>query len=83
MDSLNTKIEKYFDKYDAHNSDPTSPEYFSSAVKIALNEYGLPVVEIANRFEVADSTVLRWASGTAVPHSRLRQNILDYIAEKI
>lgn len=83
MDSLNAKIEKYFKKYDVNSPDPISKEYFSGAVKIALNEYNLPIVEIANKFQVADSTVSRWASGAAVPHPTLQQMILDYIAEKI
>ncbi|HLD40265.1 MAG TPA: hypothetical protein VJB13_03930 [Candidatus Nanoarchaeia archaeon] len=83
MDDLNTKIEKHFEKYKINNSDQTSQEYFSGAVKIALNEYNLTVSEIASEFEVANSTVTRWASGIAVPHPKLRQIILSYIAEKI
>ena len=83
MDHLNTKIDKYFEKYNILNSDPTSAEYFSGAVTIALNEYNFPVLEMATEFQVADSTVERWASGVAVPHDRLRQMILNWIAEKI
>ncbi|MDP3640388.1 MAG: hypothetical protein Q8R53_04265 [Nanoarchaeota archaeon] len=83
MDNLNTKIEQYFDKYHVTNPDPTSPEFFSGAVKIALNEYNFPVLEIANKFQVASSTVERWASGTAVPHPKIRQIILGYLAEKM
>ncbi|MDP3698034.1 MAG: hypothetical protein Q8R47_00455 [Nanoarchaeota archaeon] len=83
MDNLNTKIDEYFEKYNINNHDQTSQEYFSGAVKIALNEYKLPVSEFATEFEVADSTVERWASGAAVPHPRLQQMILNYIAERI
>jgi len=83
MDNLNTKIGKYFDKYDVSNSDATSKEYFSGAVTIALKEYNLPVSEIAKEFEVADSTVERWANGAAVPHPKIRQLILDYIGKRI
>ena len=83
MDNLDTKIDKYFEKYNIHNRDQLSKEYFSGAVNIALNEYKLPILEIANEFEVASSTVERWASGIAVPHPKLRQIILSYIAEKI
>lgn len=83
MDNLNSKIDKYFDKYSVPNSDPASLEYFSGAVKIALNEYNLPVLEMATEFQVADSTIERWASGTAIPHPKLRQIILSYIAERI
>jgi|GEM_PF-4220263 len=39
MDDLNTKIDKYLEKYKVQNSDPTSKEYFAGAVTIALNEY--------------------------------------------
>ena len=83
MDNLNTKIDKYFEKYNVHNPDPASKEYFSGAVKIALNEYHLPVKEIAAEFWVADSTVKRWASGAAVPHPKFRESILRYIDERI
>lgn len=51
MDSLDTKIDKYFEKYNVNNRDPISPEYFSGAVKIALNEYDLPIPLIANKFQ--------------------------------
>ena len=83
MERLNTKIEKYFEEYNVTNRDPTTREYFSGAVNIALNEYNLPVLEMATKFEVADSTVERWASGAAVPHPKLQQMILGYIAERI
>jgi hypothetical protein len=83
MDNLNTKIDKYLEKYNVDNHDPASKEYFSGAVTIALNEYHLPVLEMATKFEVADSTIERWASGTAVPHPKLQQMILSYIAERI
>jgi len=83
MNDLNTKIDKYFEKYNVHNPNPTSPEYFSGAVKIALNEYNLPILEMATTFQVADSTVERWASGVAVPQPRLRKIILDWIAERV
>ena len=83
MDDLNTKIDKYLEKYNLHNVDPASKEYFAGAVKIALEEYKLPILEMATTFEVADSTVERWASGAAVPHPKLQQMILGYIAERI
>ncbi len=83
MENLNTKIDKFFEKYKVNNPDPATPEYFSGAVKIALNEYNLPVLEMATEFQVADSVVRKWASGTAIPHHKLRQIILSYIAERI
>ena len=83
MESLDTKIGPYFEKYDVNSNAPTSQEYFSGAVKIALNEYDLPVLEMATEFQVADSTIGRWANGAAIPHPKLRQIILNWIAEKI
>ena len=83
MENLNNKIDKFFEKYKITNPDPDTPEYFSGAVKIALDEYHLPVLEMAKEFQVADSTIERWASGIAVPHPKLRQIILSYITERI
>lgn len=83
MESLDAKINRYFEKYNVNSNDPSSQEYFSGAVKIALNEYDIPVLEIATKFQVADSTIGRWANGTAVPHPLFRQEVLRWIAEKI
>ncbi len=83
MPDLNDKIEMYFPKYDVSNKDTESPEYFSAAVNIALSEYKLPVSDIAREYQVADSTVRRWANGVAVPHPRLRQDILEWIVARI
>lgn len=83
MKSLDAKIKKYFEKYKISSHDEASKEYFIAAVNIALNEYKLPALYLAEEFEVAKSTVNRWATGTAVPHPRLRKLILEYIAEKI
>ncbi len=83
MENLNNKIDKFFEKYKITNPDSATPEYFSGAVKIALDEYHLPVLEMAKEFQVADSTIERWASGIAVPHPKLRQIILSYITERI
>ncbi len=83
MENLNNKIDKFFEKYNVSNPNPATPEYFSGAVKIALDEYNLPVLEMATEFQVADSTIERWASGIAIPHPELRQIILSYIAKRI
>ncbi len=37
------------------------------------------ITQIANEYEVAESTVKRWASGIANPHPRLKKMIADYI----
>lgn len=83
MDSLNVKLEKYFDKYGVSGCDSTSKEYFSASIKIATSEYSLPILEIAKKFQVADSTVERWASGVAIPHPQIRRLVLEWIVEQI
>lgn len=36
---------------------------------------------LAREFQVADSTVLRWADGTANPHSETQEAIRQFIIE--
>lgn len=38
---------------------------------------------IAAEFEVAATTVQRWARGSAVPHPRIRQAVVDWIWEQL
>lgn len=38
--------------------------------------------ELASQFQVADSTVVRWETGTAYPHPLTIQVILDFIKQK-
>ena len=38
--------------------------------------------ELASEFEVATSTVRRWANGTACPHPRLALMIIKYVKNK-
>ncbi len=39
--------------------------------------------DLANEFQVAPSTVKRWASGTAHPHPRLAQMIIDFCQKQV
>ena len=39
-------------------------------------------LELATEFQVATSTVKRWASGTARPHPRLAQMIINWVKSK-
>lgn len=39
-------------------------------------------LELAREFQVATSMVRRWASGTARPHPRMAQMIINYIKNK-
>jgi|GEM_PF-4571448 len=77
------KLERYFSKYAKDSHDLNSKEYFSAAVKVAMEEYDLSKSDIAREFQVADSTVRRWANGVSVPHPRLREKILEWIVKKI
>ena len=83
MDSLNLKLEQFFDKYKVNNRNPNSEEYFSTALKISINEYDLSIQEFAVKFEVMGAVVERWAEGTQVPHPLLRREVLKYIDQKI
>ncbi|MDP3696486.1 MAG: hypothetical protein Q8R55_00460 [Candidatus Taylorbacteria bacterium] len=38
--------------------------------------------ELADEFQVAPSTVKRWVNGTARPHPRLAQMMINYIKSK-
>jgi hypothetical protein len=38
--------------------------------------------DLANKFQVATSTIKRWANGTARPHPRLVQKIVAHIRNK-
>ncbi len=82
MGYLDDNLQRYFGRY-INGKDTASKEYFKAAVDIALNEYNLPVSDIAKEFQVADSTIKRWASGVAVPHPLLRQRVLEWIVENI
>lgn len=59
-----------------------SREGFSQIVSMAVRSLGLYQRELANEFQVADSTVSRWASGIARPHPRLQKMIVAYILRR-
>ena len=53
-----------------------NPDAFASIVASALDRHRL---SLAVEFEVAESTVDRWASGAATPHPRLQVKIINAI----
>jgi ribosome-binding protein aMBF1 (putative translation factor) len=55
---------------------------FADIVRGALACVGLDQHELATLFQVADSTVSRWASGTARPHPRLQKRVIAAILER-
>ena len=59
-----------------------SSEAFAQVVEAAVRTLGLYQRELANEFQVADSTVSRWANGIARPHPRLQKMILTSIEKR-
>jgi DNA-binding transcriptional regulator YiaG len=57
-----------------------SPEGFTQIVRSAIGM--LYQRELAAEFEVAVSTVSRWASGTARPHTRIQKLIVAEIEKR-
>lgn len=86
MKELPEILDQFFEQYQQYQATKENsphPELFSAAVKIAINEYGISALAIATNFEVATSTVERWAKGQVSPHPRLQNMIISYIAQKI
>lgn len=52
---------------------------FKEFVAEAIGRDAALVPALAERFEVAQSTVGKWAFGTAVPNPRLQQKIREFI----
>lgn len=54
---------------------------FQKAIFDFIEEYPQHVQYLADHFEVAPSTVVRWIHGVAVPHPRVQELILAQLAE--
>lgn len=63
--------------------DSKSSEDFARIVASAVQTLGLYVREFATEFEVAESTVSRWANGIARPHPRVQRLIVAAIEKRI
>ena len=64
MKELPEILDQFFEQYQQYQATKENsphPELFSATVKIAINEYGISALAIATNFEVATSTVERWA----------------------
>ena len=59
-----------------------SSESFARIVAAALASLGVYQRDLANEFQVAESTVSRWAHGVARPHPRLQKLILMTIQRR-
>lgn len=55
---------------------------FAAVLTCGLNTLGMPLRELAVRFEVAESTVSRWASGIARPHPRIQALVVAHLKKR-
>lgn len=77
------KFEKYFDKYDLQNRDPTSDEYFRTVLHIATTEYGMVERDLAHGLCVSRPTIKRWLTGENLPHRAMRKPVLEWIVKNV
>ncbi len=59
-----------------------SSDEFARLVAGAVATFGPYQHDLAAEFEVADSTVSRWASGVARPHPKLQKLIVESIRKR-
>ena len=55
---------------------------FAQIVQSALVNLGLYQRDLADDFEVAESTVSRWSSGIAKPHPQIQKLVVAWIAKR-
>ena len=60
-----------------------SSEGFARIVAATVQTLGLYQRELASEFEVAESTVSRWANGVARPHPRAQKSIVAAIEKRV
>ncbi len=60
-----------------------STEKFSELVGASFQVFGTFQRELAHEFEVAVSTVSRWAKGTARPHPLLQKQIVKSLLRRV
>ncbi|MFH1066082.1 MAG: helix-turn-helix domain-containing protein [Nanoarchaeota archaeon] len=79
----NKEFESYLAKYGLINANPLSDEYFTGVMQIAIDEYKMPIPDIAREFGVSIVTVERWQKGKGAPHPVLRPSVLEWLIENI
>ena len=52
---------------------------FQKSVKVFIEDKLGNVLLLTKEFEVASTTVLRWATGVASPHPLIKQQIINWI----
>lgn len=60
-----------------------SSEQFAAIIDSATPVLGLYRKELAAEFEVAESTVSRWATGVAKPHPRVQRMIVASLEKRV
>ncbi len=60
-----------------------SDEKFAKIIDTATKTLGLYQRDLASEFEVAESTVSRWATGVARPHPRLQRLIVAFLSRRV
>lgn len=56
-----------------------SEEEFANIVSAAVDRVGTTQRELAEEFEVGESTVSRWAHAVARPHPRMQRLVVAYV----
>lgn len=59
-----------------------SPEGFATIVNACLGLFGMSQRELADEFEVAESTLSRWANGVTSPHPGVRKLVVTSIGKR-
>ena len=54
---------------------------FSDYIKEALKNKILSKSDMANTFQVAETTIDRWAAGTAIPLEAMQKYVMKYLQE--
>jgi ribosome-binding protein aMBF1 (putative translation factor) len=76
-------FKKYEQKYRIDKIDHNTVEYFSGAIRIALQEYGVTRLQIADKFKVSESSVERWLKRTNLPLKEIRGIVLGRLVDLI
>lgn len=58
-------------------------DFFSALIEISTSTFEEFSRELADEFEVSQSTILRWADGVSKPLPRLKQMVVESILNKM
>ena len=75
-DEFNQEIHQLLKQYDPSDG----VDSFSQIIDFVLTN-GIRQVELADQFEVNESTISRWRSGKSQPRKMVRRVVVDEIAE--